>query len=165
MRHAARLPALLLGLAFPVQAAALSCMPHDPARTFERIDAAPETYIAVHGTLKFDQGLLPEVDMSDQQAIPPETRIPARISGKALGKAGFTHAIAAPLVLISKCFGPWCAQPQSGADVLAFLRQDGEDLHLSIDPCGGDTFVAPTPETLQKVQDCFASGDCTAAQP
>ena len=156
---------LALAVTLPAPALALSCMPHDPARTFQRIDAAPETYIALHGTLTFDESLLPEVDMSNQQATPPETRIPARIAGKALGKDGYTVPFEGALTLISKCFGPWCAQPPSGETVLAFIRQNEAGPTLSVDPCGGDAFFAPSPEKLETIRACFSGDECAAQQP
>ncbi|MEX1234107.1 MAG: hypothetical protein WEB56_03870 [Roseovarius sp.] len=157
--------AMLLGLAVAGPATALSCLPHDLARTFERVNSAPETYFALHGTLEFDASLLPEVDMADQQAAPPETRIPARISGEALGRIGFNRPFEGPVTLISKCFGPWCAQPPAGGDVLAFVRQDAEGLTLTVNPCGGDAFFAPEPDMLDKAHRCFTGGACEPEQP
>lgn len=150
--------ALSLALAGP--AAALSCMPHDLARTYQRIDAAAESYVAIHGTLEFDTALLPEVDMANQQATPPSTRIPARLSGEALGRIGFTRAFDGPITLDVQCFGPWCAQPPSGSAVLAFVRQDADGLTLSLDPCGGDAFFEPDPAMLDQTHRCFTGGAC-----
>ncbi len=147
-----------LTLASP--AAALSCLPHDIARTYQRIDAAPESYIAVHGTLDFDASQLPEVDMANQHAKPPETLIPARLSGEALGQIGFTRPFAGPVTLRALCFGPWCAQPPAGGNVLAFLQQSEDGFTLTVDPCGGDAFFAPAPELLDKVHRCFTGGTC-----
>ncbi|MFX0542928.1 hypothetical protein ACEWPM_014500 [Roseovarius sp. S4756] len=155
----------VVGLALAGPAAALSCLPHDLATTFQRIDAAPETYFALHGTLEFDASLLPEVDMANQQATPPETRIPARISGEALGRVGFNRRFEGPVTLIAKCFGPWCAQPPADGDVLAFIRQDDESFTLTVDPCGGDAFFNPAPQMLDKAHRCFTGGDCEAEQP
>lgn len=155
----------VMGLALASPATALSCLPHDLARTFERVDAASETYFAVHGTLDFDASLLPEVDMANQQSTPDETRIPARISGEALGRVGFNRPLEGPVTLIVKCFGPWCAQPPADGPVLAFLRQDADGVSLTVDPCGGDAFFDPAPEMLDKAHRCFTGGDCTPKEP
>ncbi|WP_324753771.1 hypothetical protein [Roseovarius sp. Pro17] len=152
-----------LTLASP--AAALSCLPHDLARTYQRIHAAPESYIAVYGTLDFDASQLPEVDMANQQATPPETRIPARFSGEALGQIGFTRPFAGPVTLRALCFGPWCAQPPAGGNVLAFVQQGEDGYSLTVDPCGGDAFFAPAPELLDKVHRCFTGDACQPENP
>jgi hypothetical protein len=152
-------------LVLPGPAAALSCMPHDLATTFQRIDSAPETYVALHGALDFDTSQLPEIDMTNQQAIPPETRIPARLRGEALGQIGFTRPFDGPVTLIVKCFGPWCAQPPAGGDVLAFVRQDTGGFTLTLDPCGGDAFFAPASEMQDKAHRCFTGRACAPDQP
>ncbi|MFD0858834.1 hypothetical protein [Roseovarius aquimarinus] len=146
-------------------AAALSCLPHDLARTFERVNSAAETYVAFNGTLEFDESLLPEVDMADQQATPKETRIPARISGEALSRVGFNRPFAGPVTLIVECFGPWCAQPPAVGEVLAFLRQDPEGFTLTTDPCGGDAFFGPDAAMLDKAHRCFTGGECEVEEP
>lgn len=146
-------------------AAALSCLPHDAAATFQRIDKAEEVHIAVHGTLAFDAALLSHTDWADQAATPRETRIPARLRGRALGQAGFTHPFDAQITLRVLCLGPWCAQPPAGAEVMAFVQKDAGGHVLTVDPCGGDAFFSPAPETLDIVQDCFAGGPCRPQHP
>ena len=159
MRGASALGAVAaLVLAGP--ATALSCLPHDAAATYQRLDAAEDAYVAVHGTLDFDAAALPQTDWADQRATPPETRIPARLRGKALGQDGFTHSFDAAVTLVVKCFGPWCAQPPVGAEVVAFVQQDAEGPVLTVDPCGGDAFFDPAPEVLETVKQCFKGGAC-----
>ena len=99
--------------------------------------------------------------MANQQNTPDQVRIPARISGEALGQVGFNRPITGDLTLIAKCFGPWCAQPVAGAKVLAFVRQDAQGVSLSVDPCGGDAFFDPAPAMLDKAHRCFIGGECT----
>lgn len=140
--------------------AALSCLPHDAAATYQRLDTADEVYIAVHGTLDFDSSRLPQTDLANQRATPTETRIPARLHGHALSRAGFTQPFDAAITLRVLCFGPWCAQPPAGADVMAFVQKDAGDHIVTINPCGGDAFFAPNPETVKTAQDCFVDGPC-----
>ncbi|PVA10417.1 hypothetical protein DC366_09300 [Pelagivirga sediminicola] len=144
--------------------AALSCLPHDVAATFQRIEKSEDIYMAVHGTLDFDAGLLPQTDWADQRATPPETRIPARLVGRGLGKDGFTHPVDIPVTLRVLCLGPWCASPPAGADVMAFVQKDANDHVVSVDACGGDAFFQPSPETLSRVQDCFEGRACASEQ-
>jgi hypothetical protein len=166
LRASGRVIALVLtSLALASPAAALSCLPHDLATTYQRIDAAPESYVAINGILDFDSSALPKVDMADQQAAADETRIPARLSGEALGRIGFTRPFAGPVTLIVKCFGPWCAQPPAGAPVLAFVQQGTEGFSLTLDPCGGDAFFSPAPQMLDKAHRCFTGGACAPDQP
>lgn len=146
-------------------AAALSCLPHDAATTYQRLDAADEVYIAVHGTLDFDASALPQTDWADQRATPPETRLPARLRGKALGPDGFAQPFDAAVTLRVLCFGPWCAQPPEGAEAVAFVQKAAEGYVVTVDPCGGDAFFAPTRDVIETVQECFSGGDCPSSLP
>ncbi len=157
--------AALASLILTGPAAALSCLRPDLATTFERINAAPETYFAIHGTLDFDETQLPKVDIDNQQATPPETQIPARLRGEALGRIGFTRPFDGPVTLNVQCFGPWCAQPPAGDAVLAFVRQDADGFSLTLDPCGGDAFFSPAPALLDTAHRCFTDGACAPDQP
>ncbi|WP_138934886.1 hypothetical protein [Roseovarius arcticus] len=157
--------AAIASVALAGPAAALSCLPHDLATTFKRIDAAPETYVAIHGTLDFDEAKLPKVDIDNQQATPPETKIPARLRGEALGRIGFNRPFDGPVMLNVQCVGPWCANPAAGGTVLAFVQQDAEGFSLTLNPCGGDAFFAPAPELLDTAHRCFTGSACAAEQP
>ena len=144
-------------------ALALSCMPHDVARTYQEAARSKDVFIVVKGVLEFDESALPVVDMSRQHETPPETRIPARITGDALSVDGFTIPFERAITLNARCFGPWCAGARSGIGYLAFLEQ-GEDGHiLSVTPCGGFGFPKPTAETLDRVKRCFRGEPCEPA--
>ncbi|RKF13842.1 hypothetical protein D6850_11625 [Roseovarius spongiae] len=154
---------LCLSLLAPVPASALSCLPHDVAATFQRVNDAEEVYVGVLGTLTFDESRLPVVDMEQQQNIPPETKIPARIKGHTLSAEGFVTAFARDVTLNVQCAGPWCAKPQSGTLYLGFLRKENGDYSLSINPCGGDAFADPNRVMRETVRRCFAGGECEPA--
>lgn len=153
--------ALLAGLGAP--AFALSCLPHDIARSFDEAARAAETYIVVHGVLNFEETALPRVDMSRQQDVPPDTLIPARLTGKALSHDGFVTDFDRAITLNAQCFGPWCAGAVPGTDYLAFLEQRADGYRLTINPCGGFGFAEPSPETLRQVRQCFDGGPCDPA--
>lgn len=146
-------------------ALALSCTPHRVDETYAEAEAAADAYRVVHGVLHFDERLLPRVDMASQDRVPPETRIPARITGQALGRGGFVTPFAAEITLEIQCFGPWCAGAGSDMPYLAFLRQTREGYALRITPCGGFAFAKPSQEALQLVISCQAGGPCLQDLP
>ncbi|SIS85453.1 hypothetical protein SAMN05421759_104324 [Roseivivax lentus] len=157
--RAAILAACLTLTAAP--ALALSCLPADIARDYQRAEEDDAAWIVVTGKLTFDEARLPEVDMDRQQETPPETDIPARIAGGSLGPEGFTRTFTRDITLRVLCFGPWCGSAQSGGDVLAFLKQEGADFVAMASPCPGMLYPDPTPEMLETVTRCFNGGRCT----
>ncbi|WP_297771499.1 hypothetical protein [uncultured Roseovarius sp.] len=143
---------------------ALSCLPHDVARTYLRASEAEEPYIVVHGRLLFDAERLPETDMQDQRK-PPHTLIPARITGQALTRSGFDLDFDREITLDVQCFGPWCAGAVPGIDHLGFLERREDGYVLTLEPCGGMSHPEPTPEMLQRVLRCYQGGACAAKRP
>lgn len=115
-------------------------MPYGVPEALQEVIEAEEGYVAATGTLTFDEGKLPKVDMAQQDQTPPLTRISARIKGTALTKSGFTQPFNRALTLEVSCFGPWCAGAASGKRVLAFLKQTSAGYVLSTTPCGGHVF-------------------------
>lgn len=159
----ALLVVLLTGLSGP--ALALSCLPHDVARTFQQAAKAEAAYIVVHGALQFDKTRLPKVDMANQHQTPPDTLIAARITGKALSHDGFEVPFDRKVTLNAQCFGPWCAGATSGADYLAFLEKRADGFTLRITPCGGFGFAAPSKVRLDTVKACFRGAACDPDAP
>ncbi len=153
---------LSAGLALAASPAlSLSCLPADLARDYQRAAEDDAAWIVVTGKLTFDEKALPKVDMDRQQETPPETDIPARIAGGSLSAEGFTRAFSRDITLRVLCLGPWCGGAQSGGDVLAFLKQEGEDYVAMASPCPGMLYADPTPDMLATVTTCFNGGDCT----
>lgn len=146
-------------------AIALSCLPIDLAGQYQRIAAAPDPYVVVHGRLSFDADLLPRTDWEAQQDTPPETGIPARLSGHALGRDGFKTRFDRAITLRVLCYGPWCANPPGDGMVLGFVKRVNGAYSLATDPCGGDAFFAPPPEMLKQVLSCHRGGPCRSAFP
>ncbi|MDR9392737.1 MAG: hypothetical protein RI571_00280 [Roseovarius sp.] len=145
-------------------AVALSCLRPDVARSFHRADAAPETYLVVHGKLGFDESLLPERNLRSWQGAPAETLVPAVLKGKSLSKAGFETDFDRQITLKVQCFGPWCGGAVSGIDYLAFVENDSGDFFLTLGPCGGFDFPRPDAEMLETVLRCFRGGRCEPAK-
>ena len=141
-------------------AVALSCLPVSVADSYREAAAAEETYIVVHGRLEFDTSRLPKVDLDAQDQTPPQTDIPARLSGKFLSKDGFQGDFDRAITVRALCFGPWCGQPVSGADYMAFLEETPKGYVLSSSPCGGFDFAKPTPDMLRTVTQCMQGGVC-----
>lgn len=160
-----RAVAALLALSLASPAIALSCLPIDLAGQYQRIAAAPEPYVIVHGRLSFDADLLPRTDWEAQQNTPPETRVSARLRGHALGRDGFKTPFNRAITLRVLCYGPWCANPPGEGMVLGFVKRENGAYALTTDPCGGDAFFAPPPEMLEQVLSCHRGGPCLSAFP
>ncbi|MFK7753226.1 MAG: hypothetical protein AB8B51_11830 [Sedimentitalea sp.] len=138
---------------------ALSCLHFGPRDAYIEARDAPERYVVVTGTLRFDEKKLPKADPTHQHA-PRNTRIPARFAGKALARGGFTQPFAQNITLEVDCYGPWCASAQSGQTYLAFLAQSDNGYQLSVNPCGGFAFAKPVPKVLRQMRTCFNGGLC-----
>ncbi|MEL7012582.1 MAG: hypothetical protein AAFO72_04805 [Pseudomonadota bacterium] len=138
-------------------ALALSCLPSDVAYSFSQADAAGEDYIVVHGTLEFDP---PDAAGSDAlQTAPDTTRLRARLNGKALDRSGFETTFSQDVTLDLICVASWCGYAESGKSYLAFLKRDGSDYVLTIDPCYAWLFPSPNEAQLQQVVSCMR-GNC-----
>lgn len=154
-----RILGILLLMALPVQALALSCVRPSVARTFEEVHAAKETYIVVTGRLTLETRKLPK-SHSNNPKPPDVTRMSAKLTGQSMTREGFNVPFEKMITLEVLCFGPWCGGARNGEEVLAFLRRDAKGYALEISPCGGKVFSNPKPATLKEVQQCFASGAC-----
>lgn len=163
MRLAAAFAVLstLTALASPAQA--LSCLRPDVARTFQQAAASPHSYIVVRGTLSFDAGQLPET--RDVNGMPGKkaqtTELPARINGRFLSQQGFVETFDRQIILRAICLGPWCAEPSSGVEYLAFLRNTPKGYMLEMNPCGGMAFAKPTNAILNQAVSCIRGQACT----
>ena len=153
--------ALLLCIA-PVQAGALSCLPHDPLRTFHELSQAPETYNIATGMIAFDKSRLPQTDTTGQP--PSETVIPATFTGHALSRNGFNTAFTRKIDLRVQCFAHWCGGLETGSVILAFVERGKRD-RITIDPCGGHAFPNPTRKQLRQMQSCISGGPCPKPKP
>jgi hypothetical protein len=154
---------LLAATLSATQAAALTCVPPDPLRSFREANAAPESYVVLHGRLHFDPALMPGAD-----ALPPpgaaETRldpVEARFEGFALGLAGFTRPVSATVVLEPSCLGQFCAGIGPGDGWLLFARPSGTGAyHVAIEPCGNRAFDGVPRATLDALATCLQGGPC-----
>jgi len=141
-------------------ATALSCVKPDVARTYQELDAASETYVAVHGRLFFDPAGLPEGGAENQQSTPASTELPAWLSGRSLSPAGFVTRFEKPIVLDVRCLGPWCPSAEPGAEVLAFVEAREGGHVLVLDPCYGKVFFEPGEQMLERAASCMRGEGC-----
>ena len=140
------------------QAFALTCVPPDPIGAFQEAQAAPETYKVLHGTLSFDPSRMPPGDGS---AAPTPEPVGARFTGFALGLAGFTRPVEAPMTLQPTCAGPWCGSIGPGT-VLLFAEVTDAGYIVEIGPCGGGAFDQVPEATLERLASCIRGEACAA---
>lgn len=150
--------ALAIGL-IGTQSVALSCLRPDPIETFQRLAAAEESYFVLYGAFEFDEGLLPEPDLSNQERTPEP--IPGRFVGKGLSHEGFVGDYIANVNLQIQCFGPWCGGAASGVPAVWFVPFSDPPATLQADPCGSMTFYEPTAAVIDMLESCMAGGACT----
>ena len=159
IRNALALAALLAAN----QAAALSCIPPDVARSFIEVAEAEETYIILLGRFDVPPGALPAPDLSDND--PEPVSVQAMFRGQQLQADGsFDGALGLPVTLAQSCAGPWCGQMAQDQRTLAFVRQTEKGLVLDVAPCAQFHFVRPTQEMLETLAACVTGGDCSPAE-
>ena len=141
-------------------AAALTCAPPDPVRTFTALNEAPEEYVVVLGRLDFDPKALPQPNggAMDPNRTDPPRRVRATMTGKALGTEGFGMPWSGTVILEAECFGPWCPWQQPGR-YMAFLKREGTQRTLMVNACGGNAFGDPSAVDVARVEDCL-KGSC-----
>lgn len=144
-----------LGILFacaPAAVAALSCMPPSVEAAFLQAQKANNSFVIVRGTLDFDARKLPQANEN--------RHIRGVLRGTSLSSEGFITPYDNQVTLFVECRGPWCGTAQTGAEVLAFVEQRGGENVISVTPCGGDAFAAPTQKMLRAVSQCFAGKSC-----
>lgn len=142
------------------QAQALSCVRPDVARSFLEAVHSGRSNAVVHGRVSLDTGLLPRRNPLSPNDMPPRTRIPGRLEGRSLGKAGFTAEFDAPLSVDILCQGPWCGSVSPNVPQLLFVEKTGEGFVLAAEPCGQFQFPQPTPDQLKTVRFCMRGAAC-----
>jgi hypothetical protein len=155
-----RLPAALLAVVAGGPALALSCMPADPARTFQRADADAARYSVLLGT--FDFAPLDRPRGAFAPNADEQTRR-ARFSGQALGNGGFAPTSDREVRLAFSCTGQWCGTLDPGTRLLAFARHGTGGLTVTLGPCDSWIFEDPDQTVIETVETCMAGGPCEAA--
>ena len=145
------------------QAAALSCIPPDVARTFTEAAKSEDTYMILLGRFDVPPGALPELDLSDND--PEPVSVQAMFRGQQLQADGsFDGALSVPVLLAQSCAGPWCGQMAQDQRMLAFVRQTETGLVLDVEPCDQWHFARPTDEMLETLGACVTGGECAPAE-
>lgn len=153
-----RLLAPALALLAAGQAAALTCAPADPVRSFQEAQAAPETFHVLYGTLSFDPRQMPQggyAGVPDPQPGP----VGARFTGFALGLEGFTRPLETSVTLQPTCAGPWCGTFGPGTALL-FAEVTDAGYVVEIGPCGGGAFDEVSEATLGDLAACLRGQAC-----
>ncbi|HVG49862.1 MAG TPA: hypothetical protein VM899_17180 [Rubellimicrobium sp.] len=153
-----RLGAVAVAVLAATQAEALTCARPDPIRSFRDAQAAPESYVVLHGTLGFDPAAMPGGGFSPT----PEPRpapVGAVFQGFALGLDGFTRPVEATVTLQPTCAGPWCGSLAPGTYLL-FAEVTASGFRVEIGPCGGGAFDGVPEATLGQLAACLRGEAC-----
>jgi hypothetical protein len=156
------------------QAAALTCAPPDPVRTFGWAQESSDRYVILHGRLDFDRSRLPESGAPVPPYDPPPgyepphgapdllaEPVPARFEGFSLGLEGFTRPLSTAITLQPLCTGPWCGTIGPEGTWLLFARvlPDGS-YEVQVAPCGGWAFENPSEAVLGRMAACLRGAAC-----
>lgn len=141
------------------QVHALSCVPTDVAQSYLWADEAEEQYVILLGQYAFDPQDLPPRVLDNPEIGAEFAPVTATFSGKALTADGFTQDLSRQVDLQVQCAGNWCGGLTPDVTVLSFVRLDGTDLTLDLEPCFGTAFTQPSAEDIARVETCV-SGPC-----
>jgi len=139
------------------QAAALSCIAPDIARTYLDVAASEKTYVVVHGTFSFAKR--PDRDPGD---LTPEGEVFGSIfRGKLLTGVGFSEQVEAEVKINTTCAASWCGGFEPDTRYVAFIEQEGRNLNLLVDPCYRYVMKEPAPEVIATITACASGRECS----
>lgn len=147
-------------------AVALTCLPPDPVRLYERAAASEERYVVVYGALDLSKV---RFEHDGGYFDPPcqQKRIYSGVPlrGLSLTRDGFALPFDRPITLRFACFGPWCSGRTTEAQQIVFLRKlEQGGYELEFDPCGGWAYETPDPAEVDRLVQCHRSGRCNPRQ-
>jgi hypothetical protein len=141
-------------------ALSLSCSPPNLVADYKAAAASSENWSVVVGQMTFNEGKLPNVNVSDPDRIPEKTRIRAQFVGHSLDANGFTKPYQSNVTLQVNCLLSWCGGAQSGGRYLAFLKHEGNRRIVFAEPCKANLYRNPSNKDLSRIRNCFVGGPC-----
>jgi len=150
----------VLAFLYASQAHALSCIPADPAGSFQRFAESEKSYVVLYGTFDFNERKLPKRPEGNPNNTKPNTFIPTTFVGKSLSQAGFVNDFSRDVTLNATCLGPWCSRMKSDVPTVAFVQKEGQKYTLTIGPCGGAAFTKPDQRLLDALTACIRGETC-----
>ena len=147
----------------PVQAAALSCAPWSMEDSFNRAQSSPDDYVVAHGVLEFPKSRLPQVDWSNQQNVPPETKFTATMRNPVFLARTSKRDVEGndtDVTVIVRCAGPWCPGVKPGAKYLSFMRKVAGGYELEFGACQVMGWHEPNAAMMKRVRKCLAGRRC-----
>lgn len=144
------------------QAAALSCMRPDVARSFNFAAEADESYSVFMGTFEYEQVQRPR---GGDIFNPEGYDIPARFTGQGLGADGFGAIEPVNVTISVQCSASWCGGPPPlQTQTLAFVERTSAGYVLKADACNSSYFSPVLVEDLDRVESCMRGTGCEDLQ-
>lgn len=155
----------LIALLTASPAAALSCLPPDAVRLYERARDSDLSYWIVQGRLRpLETVREPEPDSLRPASDPPSADTRAQVLGRVLIGDGSFHPFARNITVRLTCLSEWCGSfPADGTEIIAAIEVTDRDPRLTIGPCGGD-YVEFSEDGLERLLECHRSGNCALAE-
>jgi len=132
-------------------ALALSCVKPDVAEAFARASESEKNYVVLLGQFAFTPP-----QKTDGESI----TLDSQFEGKLLTNTGFSEDIVVPSGIALNCSGPWCPEISPATDYIAFVEQSDAKLTFVVGPCYGFAFEEPTDDTIARLEQCAAGGNC-----
>ena len=152
-----RILTLAVALLAAGQAAALSCLRPNVARTFNWHQESADRY-----TLGIGRVIVPGEVPAYVEGQPRE--MPARFSGRLMGRRGPGAPVEMPITVRATCIASWCGGfPEGDGALIVYLKATPAGRVLEVGPCPGD--LEPTsPAREAMLQRCLQRGACTEAE-
>lgn len=140
------------------QAAALSCMRPNLARSFNFYEQSDDKFVIAVGKLT------PTDKIPDyKQGVSRE--VAAEFKGGFLGRWGVKDQPPQTVMIKTSCLASWCgAIPERSVDVLAFIKKTPAGLVLETGPCHGEYTENPSKKLIRTLQTCLAKSECSKAE-
>ena len=134
-------------------AAALSCLPGSPERSFNDYESSPDQYYIFQGSFQPLQSVPPGSNYTERGSQPT---VLYRFEGRAIGPNGLLPDTRSfELTVSPQCAGPWCAGYPAVGDAIYFLKYENNRYSYEPTPCPGSQLQA-TATTRRALVDCFA---------
>ena len=87
-----------------------------------------------------------------------------RLRGRSLTGLGFLRDFDQRIILRTSCVSAWCASaPDLGAEVLAAVKHQGDELLLEVSPCPSNA-LAVSADDEARVLNCHRFRNCALAE-
>ncbi|MEC9291902.1 MAG: hypothetical protein VX730_05815 [Pseudomonadota bacterium] len=152
--------ALMFTALFSGQAFALSCMRPNAFWSAKHLNDQEDDFIVFKGSLTLEE----PIDGPGYENPPKPKKTIGQTEGiNLLTGEPFNERIAVQ----QHCYGPWCGTSSNKViqDRLIYIRKQGENYSIELNPCGGVIFAQLKAEEEEKLIQCIKEKSCERPEP